>query len=413
MSLPPTAEQAVERIAFSSLLQDQLPRESYDHVLLGAGCAGLSMGWHLCEAGLTGSLALIDRRLFYENDRTWCFWDVDSTPFNHLATHRWSRWQVIDEKGKIADCTSSQYRYIRIRSIDFYRFTLARLASDPRVDFFPGSTCQSIIERDDRIAVNCKAATVHGRLLFQSVRVPTAHHTSIPPVKRPLVQRFLGQTVLASRAPFDPECPILMDFRVDQQHGPHFMYLLPLAPDLALIESTYFRSDPLPADLYRADVKTYLNDHFGVNRYEVVEEEAGVIPMSTSISSTRPLARSIPIGIAGGAARPSSGYAFARIQRQVQGLASAVAGGDPSRSCRHHRLAPAKYDFLDRIFLRFIADRPGDTPAIFSRLFKQVPADSLVRFLCDKSRLADDLSVILALPKKDFIAAALNSVSKN
>lgn len=409
MSLPFTDAGVVDRIAFSSLIREKPLRDSYDQVLLGAGCAGLSLGWQLCEAGLTDSLALVDRRLFYDNDRTWCFWDVDSTPFNHLATHRWSRWQVIDEKGEVADCSSSHYRYLRIRSIDFYRFVLARLASDPRVDFYPGSTCQSMIDGDDRIAVNCNAGSVKGRLLFHSVRLPGAHHTGIPPGQSPLVQRFLGQTVLAPGSRFDPDCPILMDFRVGQQRGPHFMYLLPLAPDLALVESTYFRADPLPADLYRVDVKTYLENYFGVNHYEVVEEEAGVIPMSTSISSSKSSARVIPIGLAGGAARPSSGYAFARIQRQVQGMANALAAGDLSRHLQHHRLAPGKYDFLDRVFLRFLADRPSDAPATFSRLFRHVPADSLVRFLCDQSRLADDLSVILALPKRSLITAALRS----
>ena len=65
-----------------------------DVLIVGAGCAGLSLAWHLVERGLGGRrLLLVDPRTEYGRDRTWCFWNVVEHPFEDLVTKRWSRWR--------------------------------------------------------------------------------------------------------------------------------------------------------------------------------------------------------------------------------------------------------------------------------------------------------------------------------
>ncbi len=398
-----------------SILMDEAPhalRNAYEHLIIGAGCAGLSLAWQLCQAGVEGPLALVDRRSSYLNDRTWCFWDVETTPFDHLATHRWSSWQVIDHEGRVARCSSSRYRYLRIRAIDFYRYVITRLRNDPRVDFYSGQSIESIRGEDGRVAVACGDGELRGRWAFQSVRPPPAQNAAKPPRATMPLQHFLGQTVITPRPVFDTECPILMDFRVDQRGGPHFMYVLPLSPDMALVESTYLLPGPLPAEAYRAEIAAYLAEHFGATVYDVIEEETGHIPMSTSTAACSRRSRTIPIGLAGGAARPSSGYAFVRIQRQARSLAKVFASGSVAE--HHHpelpRLASRKYDLLDKVFLRHLADYPADTASVFSRLFRYVSPDSLVRFLCDQSCVTDDIQLIAALPKRSFISSAFRSI---
>ncbi len=59
-----------------------------------------------------------------------------------------------------------------------------------------------------------------------------------------LLQHFLGQMLKTSQPVFDPSIATLMDFRCDQSQGLHFIYLLPTAPDTALIESTLFTDTP-------------------------------------------------------------------------------------------------------------------------------------------------------------------------
>jgi lycopene beta-cyclase len=395
------------RVIPSGRLRDKRRGATYEHLILGAGCAGLSLAWHLRAAGDHGPMALVDRRDRFENDRTWCYWDVESTPFDDLATHAWDRWAVIDEHGKVIECCSKRYRYRRVRSIDVYRRVLNRLVNDPEVDLYLGETIRERAEDGLGVTVETPFGSIRGVRAFESARGSHQPVASAPGGQAALVQHFLGQTVRANRPIFDAGCPILMDFRVDQADGPHFVYVLPLSPEIALVENTYLFPSPVSASRHRAEIASYLDRCFGLRRFELVEEEAGRIPMTTHRPKTTPRSRIIPIGLAGGAARPSSGYAFVRIQRQCRRLASGISAGKSTTT----RLAGRKYDFLDTVFLRALEEHPDATGALFARMFEAVRPDSLVRFLGDHSDVRDDLRLIAALPKWPFLDAAVRSAS--
>jgi lycopene beta-cyclase len=409
---PPTspaalAEAVPERIDLPSGVRTGRFSESYEHLILGAGCAGLSLAWHLRELGDDRPIALVDRRSSYGNDRTWCYWDVEPTPFDGLATHVWDRWAVVDPSGRWIESAPGSYRYRRLRSIEFYRAVLDRLLSDESVEFFPGESVGSAAVEGDAVAVGASGGPIRGRRAFESARGPDALARSAPRREAAMVQHFLGQTIRADRPAFDPGCPILMDFRVDQSDGPHFVYVLPLSPSEALVENTYLFPAPVSAGRHREEIASYLGRCFGLADYEVTEEESGRIPMTTHRPSAGPDARIVPIGLAGGAARPSSGYAFVRIQRQCRGLAARIARGAPPSP--PGPVAGRKYDFFDSVFLRALVDRPGRAPELFVRMFEAVGADPLVRFLCDRSGPIDDARLIAALPKLPFLGAALRS----
>ena len=68
-----------------------------EHLILGAGCAGLALAAALVDAGVREQILLVDRRTSFENDRTWCFWDTGDIPWAHLATRRWEAWNVRTE----------------------------------------------------------------------------------------------------------------------------------------------------------------------------------------------------------------------------------------------------------------------------------------------------------------------------
>ena len=101
--------------------------------------------------------------------------------------------------------------------------------------------------------------------------------------------------------------------------------------------------------------------------------------------------------------KPSSGYAFLRIQRQSRLLAQALASGQPLPE----RFEPAHYAQLARVFLQALTESPRAAPEYFLRLFGQTPPDVLVRFLSESGSLAESLRTALALPRLPFIRAAL------
>jgi lycopene beta-cyclase len=206
----------------------------------------------------------------------------------------------------------------------------------------------------------------------------------------------------------------LMDFRASQVDGPHFFYVLPLSTTEALVENTYLFPTNVSPARHRLEIADYLRRRYDLDPgcCEVLEEESGAIPMTTSrLPIGASSSRITPIGLAGGAARPSSGYAFLRIQRQARHLAERISAGESASFDQEQGvLGPAKYQFFDAIFLRTLLDRPDLAPRIFARMFARARASSVVRFLGEKSTLLDDLRIVNALPKLPFMTAALRSI---
>ena len=383
-------------------------RTSFPYVILGAGCAGLSLAWHLVELGVQEPILLVDRRERFDNDRTWCYWGVEPTPFDDLATHAWTRWRVADGRREVvAGCP--EYPYLRLCAGDFYRRVLDRLAAAPNVSMALGRPVLGVRETPRGVVVATADRDYRGGRVFDSSGRGTRPTPALGGAR--LLQHFLGQTVRAHRPSFDPSTPTLMDFRTPQADGPHFLYVLPLSATEALVENTYLHPFSLDADRHRREVAAYLRDRHGLGPgdYAVTAEEAGAIPMAVGRRASTAGSRIVPIGLAGGAARPSSGYAFLRIQRQTRRLAEAVAEGvEPPRP----PLAALKYDALDAIFLRVLADRPELAPSIFARLFAEADPAAVVRFLSERSTPADDLRIVAALPKWPFVVGAIRAARR-
>ena len=386
----------------------------YPSMILGAGCAGLSLAWNLLERDVREPILVVDRRERFENDRTWCFWDAEPTPFSDLASHSWTRWMVHDGRREVvASCPA--IRYLRVRSADFYRRVLDRLAAAPNVTLALGRPILDVRETGRGVTVATAEGEFRGLQAFDSSarvapRVPTTLRS--PRGGPSLLQHFFGQTIRVDRATFDPSHATLMDFRASQADGPHFVYLLPLSTTEALVENTYlFPFDAAP-DRHRREIAAYLRLRYDLDpkSYEVLEEESGAIPMTMNPGTTA-TRRITPIGLAGGGARPSSGYAFLRIQRQARWLADQIAAGDrPGPEELRRSLGPPKYRFFDAVFLKTLADRPDLAPTIFARMFDRTEPAALVRFLSERSTIPDDLRIVAALPKIPFMAAAVRSI---
>ncbi len=59
--------------------------QHFDLVIIGGGCAGLSLAYQLSQFGENCPKTLIiEERELYTNDRTWCFWDLKE-PAHGLA----------------------------------------------------------------------------------------------------------------------------------------------------------------------------------------------------------------------------------------------------------------------------------------------------------------------------------------
>jgi lycopene beta-cyclase len=386
------------------------PRERYEHVILGAGCAGLSLCHYLLERGAKGGILILDRRASFADDRTWCFWDVEPTPFSHLAIRRWHSWSV-RAVGRNTVRTTENYPYLCLTGRDFYRHILDGLAARGDVTLLLGQEVEGFEEVGGEVVVKSSRGSFRAATLFDargltpSSPVFEEARSSAPWVP----QVFFGMRLRTRRPVFDPEVCTLMDLEVDQGRGPHFAYVLPFGPSEALVENVYLCEAGLSREEHRVELRTYLRDTYGLDdgEFEVDGEEEGYIPMTTYKFPRRLGERVYSVGMLGGESRPSTGYTFLRIQRACWELARAVTTGEEPA-----KVHPRRLRVLDGIFLRFLRDRPGRSPEVYARMFADTPPDALVRFLTERSTLSDETRLIAALPKMPFIETVARMVLK-
>ena len=71
-----------------------------------------------------------------------------------------------------------------------------------------------------------------------------------------MLQHFQGIEVKTKQPCFDKDMAILMDFRVDQSKGMHFIYLLPYSTTEALVESTLFSTELVDEEFYSTSIES-------------------------------------------------------------------------------------------------------------------------------------------------------------
>ncbi|MGW7192870.1 lycopene cyclase family protein, partial [Streptomyces sp. NPDC054838] len=227
----------------------------------------------------------------------------------------------------------------------------------------------------------------------------------LPPFRTALLQHFKGWFVRTPAPAFDPSCAHLMDFRTPQpEPGLSFGYVLPFSRTEALVEYTQFSPNVLPKPAYDRELLAYCRDVLGLRAFTVSGTESGVIPMTDS-RYPRSRGRSIvPIGAAGGATRPSTGYTFAAIQRQTRAIDAALRHGRDPAVPRPYRARPLA---MDAVLLRALATGRMDGARFFADLFRTVPADRLLRFLDGTTAWWEDFLLGLRTPVAPMLLSLL------
>ncbi|QIN83452.1 hypothetical protein GBA63_13010 [Rubrobacter tropicus] len=375
------------------------------YVILGAGCAGLSLCHYLLERGVDEPILILDRKETFTDDRTWCFWDVEETPFSGRATRRWDSWAVRAGEREIVH-TSARYPYLCLTGADFYEDALEKISARGNVTVRLGESVETLEELDDGVLIGTPAGSYLAGNVFDGRGLPPDSPVLKEARREPawISQQFLGLRLRASRPTFDPDTCTLMDFTVDQGRGLRFAYVLPFDEREALVENVYLSRTGAPPETHRAELSAYLRDRYGLAEgdYEAEGEEWGDIPMTSRRFPRKPGTRIRAIGTLGGETRPSTGYTFLRVQRYCRALAASVTGGggDPER------VHPRRYGLLDRVFLRLLREQPERCPGIYARMFAGTRPDALVRFLTERSSPSDEAGLIRALPKLPFLRLA-------
>ncbi len=374
-----------------------------DILILGAGCAGTLLAHYLKEEGFDGEITLCDARTSFAQEQRWCSWSDREDDLSHLAQREWPRWMVGDSQNTVVK-SSARYVYREIYAPRFFdHFHAAWMRENGgKVRLFRGERVVKVEPQKEGVHVSTTKHEWRARLVFD------ARHRASPRFQTASTgalfrQDFVGWVVRVPQPTFDPKTVTLMDFQPSSADFLHFIYVLPYSTDCALIESTCFALGPTTREFHEASLTNYIRRKCEKD-FAVMREETGVLPMYP-IKPQR--TRNVhAIGVAGGCARPSSGYAFHRIQRQTRSIARAVVRRE-SVPCRAW---PLKYHLFDELFLRTLAHHIEEAPRFFVQLFERTEVDALIRFMRDESTLEDDLRVVAALPKRPFLRTLFDTL---
>jgi lycopene beta-cyclase len=359
-----------------------------DVAILGGGCAGLSLAVRLADSNL--SVRVIEPRATYVHDRAWSFWRTRTDPFEDCVRKEWSSWTVAGAHHQTLR-TSTHMRYQTLESGAFYTRACERIDKGQRISLSLGVAAKQVQRSGKTWRIDTDAGALTARTVIDTRpprRVPTYG------------QFFLGREIRTERPVFDPDVVQLMHFRPARSAGVDFVYILPFAPDRALVEVTSFAPHNPGLDVFEPWLDAEI-DALNPGKTETLRTEAGALPMEARFADPGPEGI-IRMGLGGGAARPSTGYAFSRTQVQADQVAAALMKGETPKI----NLDGPITHFMDRIFLQVLTTAPARGPALFETLFRNAPKDRLERFLSGSTRTADRLSVMASLPPLPFLRAA-------
>lgn len=373
--------------------------EPYDYIIAGAGAAGLSLAYHLVQVGLREErILLLERAPKTSNDRTWCFWEVGEGPFENVVFRKWNRIWFHGE-GISKQLEIAPYAYKMIRGLDFYRFMDRWVAEQPNIDVRYGEVLY-ITEREGGVEVEMEGQTYRGQWAFNSLYQPPPKY----PCYHYLLQHFKGWVIQASRPVF-AEAATFMDFRVAQQGAVRFVYVLPFDAQTALVEYTLFSPELLPPEAYNAGLREYLEGILGLESYEILESEFGIIPMTDAPFPHRQSAHVINIGMAGGRTKASTGYTFRRIQHQSRRIAEALQKtGQPF----YPEPTLNRHAWMDSVLLNVLQKQRSSGPKVFGDLFRRNPPQRVLKFLDEETGWLEDLQIMASVDTAAFLRATLD-----
>ena len=371
--------------------------EHYDYIIAGAGAAGLSLVCNMIDGAFSEArILLIDQDLKQSNDRTWCYWSDGRDDLQHLVCKTWSELFFLDDE-RLGGGTLGGLTYKMIRGIDFYEYAWSKVQASPNVTFRQERVRHFHQSKEKEATVVTDQGEYTGGYIFNSCILPKPD-----PKAHFLLQHFAGWWIETEKPTFNPESGYLMDFRTPQEGSTRFFYLLPIDEHRALVEFTVFSPKRLRPEAYQGALKNYVEQLLGISHYTITEHEKGAIPMTDQVMPNQMYPNVINIGTAGGAVKPTTGYAFTNIRKQTAQICAQLQAGQAPNS----KLAvPARFRFYDQLLLNILQTRGRLGKGIFSSLFRHTPIETIFHFLAEETKLQQEAKIFLRLPVVTFLKA--------
>ena len=362
----------------------------YDYVFIGMGASNGLMLLEFIKRGYhqTKRIAVIEKAQKNTNDKTYCFWSTpDAAIVKDLSSIIRYQYQFVQTNATKVQSIQDQ-PYHCIRSIDFYNFLQATIASNP-IDVFEAQV-DAVKPQLDHIEIAFDSQVIKGAIVFDS-RPP--NFTPEANNKSYLLQTFFGYHIRLKDAVLNTDTFQMMNFDVDQSNYTQFVYNLPYAPNECLVELTRFGVDTIDIDYAKKILDEKIKAQFG--SYEIVAEEEGCIPMTVLKQPASIDKRIINMGARANLIKPTTGYGFKKMH------AFAAAFENPAQA----PITKARFLFYDHLLLIILIRWPNLGKKIFTALFQNNTIQRIFSFLDEKSSVAEEVKIFASLPIVPFLKA--------
>ena len=383
---------------------NKLDKMKYDYIIAGSGCAGLSLLYRLLKTPLLQdkSILVIDQDQKKSNDRTWCFWEKSPGLFESIVHAKWNKLEFLSTEFK-KELNLESYTYKMIQGIDFYNFVINYAKKFKNVSFVQ-ETINSIDNIDKKAVLKTTKNRYTANYIFNSTNLFNPKINE----QNSLLQHFKGWLIKTEKPVFNPEIGRLMDFRVSQENGATFMYVLPTSATEALVEYTLFSPRVLDKEVYTLELKKYIKEELKIDNYTLIHQESGVIPMSLEKFEQNPKLNVINIGTSGGYTKGSSGYTFQFIQKNIIEIINNLVEGN--NIIQQTSFKNKYYQWTDRTLIDVLLSNKLTGKDVFTKMFQKVPAEKILAFLGNESSFIEDLKVFTSFPVKPFLTSGIKQL---
>ena len=381
-------------------------KPDYDYIILGGGCAGLSLIMHILSSPHLAQkrILLIEKEVKNKNDRTWCFWEKGDGFFENVVYRKWHHAWFHGE-GYSSLKPLGPYAYKMIRGLDFYQHCYSSIEASGKVELLHEAV-EGVNNTESGVQVITANRKITATYAFNSI-MPS--QPVYPKKDLVLLQHFKGWIIETPSAFFDTEKATLMDFRVNQDEGTTFVYVMPLSPSKALVEYTLFTPALLNDSQYEQALKNYVTDYLNLTDYVITEREFGIIPM-TNHRFSRGEGSIINIGTAGGQTKPSSGYTFRFIQKHVSAIVALLENE------KHPLEQPSwfkkRFMWFDSVLLHILFHKKMTGSRVFTLLFSRNKIKTIFKFLDNDTNPLEEIVLLNTLPQWPFMKAGWKEMMK-
>ena len=348
-------------------------------------------------------LLIIDQDLNKGYDRTWCFWS-EQMPYPVGDTPSWSDMEFADANGSVSR-PLSPLKYFYLASPAFYDYALKQLKQSPFIQFLEARIHNLQVESNTGIVFTSEGIYKASGYVFDA----RGQFSSKERSSYALHQQFYGEIVEVNQALFNPEQIRLMDFDMDQEGDIRFGYVLPYTETKALVEVTRFSKELDSKESFKAQFKDYLQK-LGIDAYKQEHTEFASIPMEIRQMDRLSQLPIIPIGVAGGMVKPTTGYAFQNFVKDAKHLAQQLK--ENGAITQASMPVSGRFAWYDKLLMHILVQTPQNGSRIFSRLFRNNPFTRILRFLNGETSIFEEIKLFATLPIGLFLKAVWETSKK-